>query len=219
MRADTIKTSSSDETGDQPFGLVMEDHEDDPDYDGRLLRGERTRRHIAQAMIELIEEGNPRPTARLIAERAGVSLRLVFHHFDDVDEVFQEGAVIQAQRHWKKVVPIPATGAVAQRADAVSRQRRQLYVAITPVRRAFIARSADGGTTGQILEIARRLLREQLAQTFEPELAAAGSDSELLLDAIESVTSWEVWDTLRLGRRTAASAQRVMQFSLTALLT
>ena len=205
----------------EPFGVRIKDHEGDPDYDGRLLRGERTRRHIAQAMIELIEEGNPRPTARLIAERAGVSLRLVFHHFDDVEEVFVEGAVVQAQRHWKKVVAVPPTGTILDRIEVICRQRRQLFVAITPVRRAFRSRASESETvtTTQMLEVANHLLREQLAETFAPELTAAGDDSDILLDAIDSATCWETWDTLRTGRRTAIAAQRIFQFSLTALLT
>ena len=199
---------------------ALEAHEHDPDYDGRLLRGERTRRHIALAMIDLIEEGNPRPTARLIAERAGVSLRLVFHHFDDVEEVFQEGAIVQAQRYWRRVVRIPPTGPVAQRIDAVCRQRRQLYVSISPVRRAVVSRAAESDSIQTILAVARRRLREELAATFEPELSGVGTEAPILLDAIELAASWEAWDGQRSnGHRSAAAAQRVMNYTLTALLT
>ncbi len=199
---------------------ALEAHEHDPDYDGRLLRGERTRRHIALAMIDLIEEGNSRPTARLIAERAGVSLRLVFHHFDDVEEIFQEGAVVQAQRYWRRVVSIPPTGPLAQRIDAVCRQRRQLYVSISPVRRAAESRAAESQSIQRILAIARRRLREELATTFGPELTAAGAEAPMLLDALDLTTSWEAWDGQQSGgHRSAAAAQRVVNYTLTALLT
>jgi AcrR family transcriptional regulator len=202
----------------QSYGTQLEQHEHDPEYDRRLLRGERTRHHIAQAMIELIEEGNPRPTARLIAERAGVSIRLVFHHFDDVEEVFQEGAIVQAQRHWKKVVPIDPAGAVADRVEAVCRQRRQLYQAITPVRRAAVTRSAGSTALVELLQLSRTVLRDQLTSTFAPELDRGGIDPGLLLDALESATSWEVWERLRSEKRTAIAAQRVMEFTVTSLL-
>jgi len=221
MPSNGSKKSVFDEATFGP-GLVsaLEAHEHDPDYDGRLLRGERTRRHIALAMIDLIEEGNPRPTARLIAERAGVSLRLVFHHFDDVEEVFQEGAIVQAQRYWRRVVTIPPTGPLAQRIDAVCRQRRQLYVSISPVRRAVVSRASESESIQRILGVARRRLREELATTFEPELTAAGADGPMLLDAVELAASWEAWDGQRTnGHRSAAAAQRVMHYILTALLT
>jgi AcrR family transcriptional regulator len=217
------KTSKKHEVDETPFGpgfdSTLEAHERDPDYDGRLLRGERTRRHIAQAMIDLIEEGDPRPTARLIAERAGVSLRLVFHHFDDVEAIFQEGAIVQAQRHWRRVVTIPSTGPVVERIEAVCRQRRQLYVSISPVRRAVVARAAESTSIQQVLAVARRRLREELAITFEPELTRAGAGGPVLLDAIELATSWESWDGQRTAaHRSAAASQRVMRFTLTALL-
>ena len=38
--------------------------------DGRVARGERTRRALAEALISLLEEGDAQPTARRIAERA-----------------------------------------------------------------------------------------------------------------------------------------------------
>ena len=207
MRSSVSKKTVFDEATFGPgLDSALEAHEHDPAYDGRLLRGERTRRHIALAMIDLIEEGNPRPTARLIAERAGVSLRLVFHHFDDVEEVFQEGAIVQAQRYWRRVVRIPSTGPLAERIDAVCRQRRQLYVSISPVRRAVDrARAAESESIQTILGVARRRLREELAATFEPELTTAGAEAPILLDAIELAASWEAWDGQRSnGHRSAA---------------
>ena len=43
--------------------------------DGRLGRGTRARTAVVDALLDLIEEGDLRPTAPRIAERAGVSLR------------------------------------------------------------------------------------------------------------------------------------------------
>ena len=61
--------------------------DDEPAADGRLARGQRTRANVAGALIALLREGDTEPTARAVAERAGVSLRLVFHHFADMDEL------------------------------------------------------------------------------------------------------------------------------------
>ena len=52
--------------------------------DGRLARSARTRHAVVDALLDLLGEGDLRPTAARIAERAGVSLRIVFHHFEDL---------------------------------------------------------------------------------------------------------------------------------------
>ena len=57
--------------------------------DGRLLRSERSRQLIIEAIIELVDEGFLIPTAQQVAERAGVGIRSVFRHFDDMDSIFE----------------------------------------------------------------------------------------------------------------------------------
>src|SRR5438477_2779518 len=86
--------------------------------DGRLLRSERARAAVVDALLALIEEGNLKPTAPQIAERAGVSLRLVFHHFRDLDDLF----ITAAERHISRVLPTvhpaPTTGPLPERLEA-----------------------------------------------------------------------------------------------------
>ncbi len=62
----------------------------DASPDGRVLRSERSRESIVEALFELIGEGVLRPTAQQVAERAGVGLRTVFRHFSDMDTLFAE---------------------------------------------------------------------------------------------------------------------------------
>lgn len=56
--------------------------------DGRLLRTERSRQLIIDAVQELIHEGVLVPTAQTVAERAGVGIRTVFRHFADMETLF-----------------------------------------------------------------------------------------------------------------------------------
>src|SRR3954449_1707672 len=58
--------------------------------DGRAARSVRTRRAIVDAMRALHHEGDLRPTAPRIAERAGVSVRTVWQHFDDLETLLVE---------------------------------------------------------------------------------------------------------------------------------
>ena len=44
----------------------------EPAADGRVLRGERNRQAIVDALLALYEEGVLRPSANEVAERAGV---------------------------------------------------------------------------------------------------------------------------------------------------
>jgi AcrR family transcriptional regulator len=194
-------------------------HTRQPGYDGRLLRGERTRHRIAEALIELVEEGDPKPTAKLIAAKADVSLRLVFHHFDDVDAIFREGSLIQIARHWQKVVTISPTGGVQSRIEDTVRQRRQLFEAISPVRRAAVARAVEDTVIAELLVTSYRRLRRELASTFEPELTAAGDDAAILLEALGSASSWDAWNMLRvIGGKSAAATAGIVRHTLTALL-
>ncbi len=56
--------------------------------DGRLQRSERSRQQIADAIIELVEEGILIPTAQQVAARANVGIRTVFRHFSEMNELY-----------------------------------------------------------------------------------------------------------------------------------
>lgn len=61
-----------------------------PHPDGRKERSRSSRGKIVQAMIDLVADGDPNPSAAKVAETAGVGLRSVFRHFDDKDSIFKE---------------------------------------------------------------------------------------------------------------------------------
>ena len=58
--------------------------------DGRRTRGQANKRSIVTALIALIREGVVAPTAEQVAARAGVGLRSVFRHFDDMETLYRE---------------------------------------------------------------------------------------------------------------------------------
>ena len=68
--------------------------------DGRVLRSERSRQLIMDAMAALIREGNLVPTAQQVAERAEVGIRTVFRHFNDMESLFEtmDVAIIETYR-------------------------------------------------------------------------------------------------------------------------
>ncbi len=140
----------------------------DPPSDRRRARGQRTRTSIVDATIDLIEAGNPRPTSRQVAGRAGVSVRLVFHHFKRLEEVIRLAAELQTSRHRSFVAAIPPHGPLSARIGAICRQRRQLFEAIGPVLQAAHARSFDTPGLSEALSHQRSLLRRPARSGLRP---------------------------------------------------
>ena len=193
--------------------------------DGRVARGIRARESIAEALIYLLEHGVERPTARQVAERAGVSLRLVFHHFEDMESVLQSAVAIQVERHWKKLDAVGPEGDLAKRVRETVRRRAQLFEAIAPVRRAAGLAADRSPTLARQLETSRRMLRSQLRHTFSGELTACESGRSAakgreLLDALEVSTSFETWDHLRRqSGRSVTAARQVVEHLVSSVLT
>ncbi len=189
--------------------------------DGRVLRGERNRTALVEALLELVDEGDVHPTAPRIAERAGLSLRTVFQHFADMESLYAAVADRQTERVRALVAEtVDPSLPLARRIDGLVEQRARFYETVTPVRRASLLVAHRSPELTARLEGVTRYLRRQLATTFEPELAALdrGRRSDVL-SALEVATSWETWDSLRRGqRRSAAAAARTVRVLVGATL-
>ncbi len=188
----------------------------DPPHDGRVARGARTRMAIVEATIDLIESGNPRPSTSEVALRAGVSVRLLFHHFADVPLLFRSAAELASARSRPLIGMIPPHGPVDVRIRAMCRQRRQLFEAIAPVLLATQARTTD---LGDVLADLRSLLRRQLVVSLRPEILAQGRSAPVLLESLDQAAGWQNWTSLRFDAgRSAGQAEQVMVYTLTVLL-
>ena len=187
--------------------------------DGRVARGQRTRRNVAEALIELLREGDPEPTARAVAGRAGVSLRLVFHHFAEMDDLYHYVAALVLRRQWAGMPRISGKVALATRLDRTVAHRAALYEDIAPVRRALMRRVATAPGVSDAIAASDGLLLEGLKGTFAPELAALPEGLRAMyLDALDTASSWESWDRLRtVSRQSVRGAKRVVIRTLQAL--
>lgn len=58
--------------------------------DGRRKRSHSSRAKIVKALLDLVEGGTISPSAAEVAEAAGVGLRSVFRHFDDMESLYRE---------------------------------------------------------------------------------------------------------------------------------
>lgn len=182
-------------------------------------RGERTRERVADALITLLQQGQVPPTARAVAARAGVSVRLVFHHFEDMDALYRKVVALQFARHWQQVRETPPDLPLEERIERTVAARAKLFDAVREVRRAARAASIRRPEIAARLEESDGLARKWLEGTFAPELAAAGRQRRELLAALDAAASWESWDRMRRsGGLSAAAARRSMARALHGLL-
>src|SRR3954464_4070189 len=104
--------------------------------DGRTLRAERTRQAITDAHFALLIEGDLRPSAERIAERAGVSLRALWTNFADLETLYAAVGQRQLERQTELPGRIARRLPLQQRVAALCRQRAQVLEFLAPVARA-----------------------------------------------------------------------------------
>ena len=192
-----------------------DDHE--PRMDGRSLRSVRTRRTVIEAFLDLVNEGEERPTSQKVAERSGVSPSTIFRLFDDLDGMYAEALSIQAERVADLLTAIPPEGTVEERVQRQVRARSRLYEEVAPLIR-FQSRLVPSSTGARAnRQTVNSYLRAQLARLFVDELRTAPDGT---LDAIDALTSWEMWERLRTtqGLSVARSEAMVRMWVASALL-
>mgnify|MGYP000066459208 CR=1 FL=1 len=104
--------------------------------DGRRERSRSSHKRIVEAMMGLIEGGDLSPSAARVAEEAGVGLRTVFRHFDDMDALYREISKIIGERIWPIVTaPYPDNDWRANLRD-LTRRRVRVFETMLPFRLA-----------------------------------------------------------------------------------
>jgi len=92
--------------------------------DGRAVaRSERTQAAVVDALLALTDEGDLRRQRRALRLRAGVSLRTVFQHFQDMDLLYAVAAERQERRMSSLLLPPPTEGSLDARIDALVAHR------------------------------------------------------------------------------------------------
>jgi AcrR family transcriptional regulator len=188
--------------------------------DGRSARAARTRDAVVEALLSLLDDGNFRPTARQVAERAGVSLRSVYVHFDDLEDLFTAAAHSHFERVRDLVESIPGDGPLESRLDAFVRQRERIHEASAQVRRAAVLQEPFSPALAQVLSLGRQFSRAEIETVFAPELGRRdGADRSRLLLEVEVVSNASTWEALRLQHDVpSGSARQVVADMLRALL-
>ncbi|MDA8315153.1 MAG: TetR/AcrR family transcriptional regulator [Actinomycetota bacterium] len=182
-------------------------------------RGERTRRRIAESTLALLEERGAPPTSREIAERSGVSLRLVFHHFEDLDALYQAVHELSVERYGQLAPDVPADLPLHTRIERTVDRRATLYEAVGNLGRNSTALALSHPGVATALQSGRSMLTRLLEDTFAPEIQAAGRQRKEVAAALGVAVSLRTWDRLRrVEGLSVASSRRVVSRMLSAAL-
>jgi TetR/AcrR family transcriptional regulator of autoinduction and epiphytic fitness len=178
------------------------------DTDGRKLRGARTRERIIRAVVDLAREGELHPPARLVAERAGVSLRNVYHHFSDIVTMRETALRSETNRHFENFPSLDRDAPLDQRVADLATQCSAFFETTAPLRKALSADPEAAEQSSTSIKEWRRTTRQKLRRAFEEELPLDKRARREVLDALDLATSWGNWLFLRdiLGRSPSEAA-------------
>ena len=161
--------------------------------DGRRERGRSSYRRIVEAMMELIVEGDLSPSAARVAEEAGIGLRTVCRHFDDMDALYAEITRTITERVMPTVLaPYPDQPWRANIGELV-RRRVEVFETTLPFRLAAnIKRYQSPFLMGQYSRVV--MLERELIVRLLP---ASVRTDRIGVEALCAALSFHTWRTLR----------------------
>ena len=188
--------------------------------DGRAARSHRSRLAIVNAMRELHAEGDLRPTAPRVAERAGVSLRTVWQQFADMETLLVEASRRDNEIMRSLIKVIDPDQPLSARIEQFTGQRARVLEQMTPTWRA--ARLAEPFSAELDRNKARMLAvaKREVETVFAAELTRlAAPRRQQLTEGLHAITIWSFWESARteLGLG-PGPAEDLIRATFTALL-
>ncbi|MEU8839191.1 TetR/AcrR family transcriptional regulator [Streptomyces roseus] len=187
--------------------------------DGRAERSRQSRVKIADAVLSLLDEGESQFPADRVAERAGVSRRLVFHHYADMSQLVETAIARRLEQLMEQTRPLPTDGPRADRVAALTEQRARILEWITPAQLALMRLEQNGD---RIREVTRQVLdfaRGRLAEVFGEELDRLPAERRTeVLHGLDAVTTWGAWYHWRSSGLSVEASTRTMATAVHALL-
>ncbi len=193
----------------------------DGEGDGRRLRRERNRQAVVEALLDLYQTGNLRPSTAEVAERAGLSPRSLFRYFDDVDDLTRAAVEGQLERAAPLVpVTVVPDAPLEVRVAALVEQRFRLFDAVAPAATVSRLRSPFQPVLAAELRRNRSYLRDQVRTLFALELSALDTERAVeVLAACDVAASFEAHQLLLHDQGLSPErARRAMARSLYTLL-
>ncbi len=183
--------------------------------DGRRQRSEASRERIVHAMLELVGVGFVTPSAEAVAARAGVGLRTVFRHFDNMESLYQQiNAVMSAEIRPMADRPFSAREWRAQVDELIDR-RILIFERIMPFK---IAADLHRHHSPFLAERWAEMTREQ-RESVSRVLPKKQRYDAPFFESLDLVLSFETWRRLRKDQKLAVPrARQVLERLVGALL-
>jgi AcrR family transcriptional regulator len=187
--------------------------------EGRRARSVRTRLAIINALRSLHEEGNLRPTAARVAERGGVSLRTVWHHFADFESLLVEAGERDFELLREYMTPIDAGQPLPTRLRQFVSQRARIYETFAPVWRAARLQEPFSPQIRRSRDRLYAVARSQLQTVFATELERlTARERAPVFNALQQLSSWTAWEGFRTELHLSVSeAEHAVMAGLAAL--
>jgi AcrR family transcriptional regulator len=188
--------------------------------DGRSARSQRTRDAVVESLLAWLRDGNLRPTAKDIADRAGISVRSVYVHFDDLDDLFCAAAQRQGQELAGLIREIPIDQAFEARLEQLVAQRARAFERVMPIKRAAALQEPFSKTLSMLLDGMRRYQRAEIERVFAAEIERIPVAERMpALRAADLLAVEETWSYLRThGRLTIDETVATVTVGLRAIL-
>jgi AcrR family transcriptional regulator len=185
------------------------------ELDGRRQRSETSRKRIVRAMLELIGGGDVSPSAENVAARAGLGLRTVFRHFENMETLYQEiNAAMIAELRPVMKQPFRSVEWRAQLGEIVERRVR-IFERIMPFK---IAADVHRHQSPFLARKAEEMTREQRAALVRAIAADKRADAAFF-EGLDLLLSFETWRRLRKEQKlSVARARRTLALLLSALM-
>ncbi len=171
-------------------------------------------------MLDCFEDGLLRPGASEVAERAGVSTRAVFRHFDNMEALIEQAAELQIERVMSQLPPVDLEGTQEERIAGLVARTSRGFELTAPVRRAALLSEPFSETIRERHAWMRAEIRRQVRRVFARELSEL-SEAECRdrIASLRALLSFSYWDELRQHERiSVAAATRILSAAIGALL-
>ncbi len=164
-----------------------------PQRDGRRQRADESKRRIAEAMLDLVREGEVTPSADLVAERAGVGRRTVFRLFNDMEGVYREMHAIMVSKLGPMFAAPFESTTWRERLDEVIERRAQMFEEMLPIKSAADAHRYRSAFLQNEHKKLTKMQRQTMLAVL-PESIAAQTER---IEALDLALSFEAWRRLR----------------------
>lgn len=183
--------------------------------DGRRERSKSSRAKIVAAMLTLVERGDVSPSAARVADHAGVGLRTVFRHFDDMDSLYREMSEVIEGRVAPMLARPFASDRWLDRMRELATRRPEIFEAILPFR---ISANLKRYQSAFLMADYIRLLKMErwLIETHLPDAVKA---AVIGVESLHVALSFQSWRLLRHDQQLPADqAQMVVAHMVDCIL-